>query len=216
MRVRSGDGTTLSVTVRGPRVAPTVVLVHGLGLSARSWELVAVRLVGRHRVVAYDLRGHVTSEMAATGDYGLAAQAADLDAFLAAVVLPGRREVLVGHSPGGEIILARAVSSLEGIAGVVFAGSAGRWLVFTPGDPADAVRAARVDFLATDPGVLARTTLTSVSDDGSRMAPSLWVPALILRSDRDRKSAARPRGGCCRVCPTLAWLLCLGPGTCCP
>jgi hypothetical protein len=43
----------------------------------------------------------------------------------------------------------------------------GRWLVFAPGDPAGAVRAARADFLATDPGVLARKTLASVSDDGS-------------------------------------------------
>jgi pimeloyl-ACP methyl ester carboxylesterase len=240
VRVHSGDGTTLLVTIRGSHSAPTVVLVHGLGLSARSWEPVAARLAERYHVVTYDLRGHGASAMAATGDYGMTAQAADLDAVLAATVEPQHRAVVVGHSLGGEIILARARRSLDGIAGAVFTGSAGsvvtmpglpghrlpgplqrivrrfwllvlhaaartasslrdvtpltdlvgRLLVFAPGDSTEAVRTARADFLATDPGVLARTTLASVSDDGSQLAPSLRVPTLILRGDHDKEASA--------------------------
>ena len=130
----SGDGTRLAVRVHGPQGAPTVVLVHGLGLSAGSWEQVVTRLEGSHRVVLYDLRGHAGSGRAATGDYGIAAHAADLDAVLATTVDPSQRAVLVGHSLGGQIILHRARRSLEGISGVVFAGSVGS-VVSLPGLP---------------------------------------------------------------------------------
>ena len=134
MDVRSRDGTRLSVTVRGPGAAPAVVLVHGLGLSAGSWEQVAARLEGSHRVVTYDLRGHGASERSTTGDYGIEAHAADLDAVLTATVDPAEPAVLVGHSLGGQIILRRGSSSLDGIRGVVFAGSVGS-VVTVPGLP---------------------------------------------------------------------------------
>jgi pimeloyl-ACP methyl ester carboxylesterase len=63
----------------------------------------------------------------------------------------------------------------------------GRWLIFTSDDPSAAIRTARRDFLATDPRVLARTTLASVSDDGSKLASTLHVPALVLHGDRDKQ-----------------------------
>ena len=68
--ITSFDGTRLSASIEGPANAPTVVLVHGLGMSRDSWGEVPVRLADRHRVVAYDLRGH-----GASGDARSAAEA---------------------------------------------------------------------------------------------------------------------------------------------
>jgi pimeloyl-ACP methyl ester carboxylesterase len=83
---------------------------------------------------------------------------------------------------------ARTASSLRDVTPLT--DLVGRLLVFAPGDSTEAVRTARADFLATDPGVLARTTLASVSDDGSQLAPSLRVPTLILRGDHDKEASA--------------------------
>lgn len=226
------------MTVRGPEGAPTIVFVHGLGLSAGSWEAVMGQRADDHRIVAYDLRGHGRSGASAAHDYGISAHAADLDAVLSAVVVGDEGAVLVGHSLGGAVILARAERSLEHVSGVVFVCSAGsvvtvpglpgtalpraarqvvrrlwllvlqvaarvavrlrratwltkvpaRWWVFTARDPSPTVDRASSEFLRTDPDVLARTALASVSDDGSRPAPRLRVPALVLHGDRDKQA----------------------------
>ncbi len=134
--VTSFDGTRLALETAGPEGAPTVVLVHGLGLSTESWGDVPVRLAGAHRVVAYDLRGHAQSGDARSGDYSLEAHARDLDAVLTACVPDGGRAVAVGHSLGGGIVLATARLAGTGrMAGVVFAGSGGSG-VTAPGLPA--------------------------------------------------------------------------------
>lgn len=135
--VTSFDGTRLSLSTRGPADAPTVVLVHGLGLSRDSWGEVPAHLSGRHRVVAYDLRGHGSSGDARSGGYDLEAHARDLAEVLSASVAEGRRAVVVGHSLGGGIILAaaRLTRAEDRTAGVVFAGSGGSG-VTAPGLPA--------------------------------------------------------------------------------
>lgn len=63
------------------------------------------------------------------------------------------------------------------------------WLVrryaFTSSAPREAVDQVREDFLATRPQALSATTLASVSHDGTRMAPSLTVPTLVLHGSSD-------------------------------
>lgn len=233
----SRDGTRLFASVYGPSGAPTVVLVHGLGLSSTSWRPVIERLADRHRVVAYDLRGHGRSGYSPDRDYSLDAHAADLGAVLERTT-GGQPAVLVGHSLGGAVILARTRQCLDGVVGAVFVGSAaavvtvpglparglpgparrvllrgwsgalrlvaraarrlreagpkanpvGRWLLFAPGDPEPAVDRARRDFLATDPDVLAQTSLAAVRADHSAPGEHLTVPALVLRGDRDKEA----------------------------
>ena len=134
IRLASPDGTTLFACTYGPAGAPTVVLVHGLGLSLGSWSQVIDGLAERHRVVAYDLRGHGRSGRSPAGDYSIEAHAADLGAVLEETT-GGTPVVLVGHSLGGAVLLARAAHSAAGIAGVVFAGSAAA-VVTVPGLPA--------------------------------------------------------------------------------
>lgn len=124
--VRSFDGTRLALEVWGPPDGALVVLVHGLGLSTESWGRVPELLAERHRVLAYDLRGHAQSGDARSGGYSLGAHARDLATVLETCLPEGRRAVLVGHSLGGGIILAAADQAGTGrIAGAVFAGSGG-------------------------------------------------------------------------------------------
>ena len=134
--VTSFDGTRLAVTLLGPAGAPTVVLVHGLGLSTESWGEVPDRLAGSHRVLAYDLRGHAQSGDARSGDHSLEAHARDLAAVLGSCLDDGGKAVVVGHSLGGGIVLAAARLVGTGrMAGVVFAGSGGSGIT-APGLPA--------------------------------------------------------------------------------
>jgi pimeloyl-ACP methyl ester carboxylesterase len=132
----SFDGTRLALTIHGPAAAPTVVLVHGLGLSAESWGEVPRLLAHSHRVVAYDLRGHAQSGDARSGDYSLEAHAHDLTAVLATSLDGREKAVVVGHSLGGGIVLAAAeLGGIRRIAAVVFAGSGGSGIT-APGLPA--------------------------------------------------------------------------------
>jgi pimeloyl-ACP methyl ester carboxylesterase len=131
----SFDGTRLALDLRGPADAVVVVVVHGLGLSMRSWGRVPGLLADQHRVVSYDLRGHGRSTRAPSGDYGLFAHARDLGVVLAHVLAEPGRAVVVGHSLGGGIILAHAQQEPQHrMAGVVFAGSGGS-AVTLPGLP---------------------------------------------------------------------------------
>lgn len=234
--VVSFDATVLTLEAWGPSDAPLVVLVHGLGLSTRSWGRVPERLAERYHVVGYDLRGHGRSGNAPAGDYTLATHARDLDAVLDAVVPEGRKAVLVGNSLGGGIILALARDhGCDRVAGAVFAGSGGsgvtvpgfpahhrgvvarkalrqlylwamrvvalvghrirpverlanrlvRLFAFEQGAPQEAVDMVREDFLGTRRQALARTTLASVSEDGSNFASALTVPTLVLHGTED-------------------------------
>lgn len=56
---------------------------------------------------------------------------------------------------------------------------------FTSSPPHDAVAQVRDHFLSSRPKVLAATTLASVSHDGTRLAPALEVPTLVLHGSED-------------------------------
>ncbi|GHA95338.1 alpha/beta fold hydrolase [Streptomyces termitum] len=106
--VRSADGASVHTEVYGPEDAPTVVLSHGWTCSIGFWAAQIRALAADHRVVAYDQRGHGRSPVPAPGGYSTTALADDLEAVLAAVLRPGERAVLAGHSMGGMTIMAAA------------------------------------------------------------------------------------------------------------
>lgn len=112
--VQTADGVVLPVVQAGAPGAPAVVLVHGVASSWHSWEALLrdERLVGRFRLVAFDLRGHGEhaapltaaqwgSHPGPTGDLW----SQDLDAVLEAV---GARDGahLVGLSFGSTVVQA--------------------------------------------------------------------------------------------------------------
>ncbi|GAA1757156.1 alpha/beta hydrolase [Kocuria aegyptia] len=60
-----------------------------------------------------------------------------------------------------------------------------RRFAFTAEAPREIVARVREDFLNSRPRALVRTTLASISHDGSRMAPDLPVPTLVIHGSAD-------------------------------
>lgn len=106
MIVHSADGTRLHTEVFGPANGYPIVLAHGITCSIQAWHEQINDLSRDFRVIAYDHRGHGRSGVPAPSAYSLDHLAADLDAVLAAVLRPGERAVIAGHSMGGIAISA--------------------------------------------------------------------------------------------------------------
>ena len=98
----------------GDSGASPLVLLHGFGSHARSWDHVALALTDRFRVLALDQRGHGDSDRARDGDYTVKSMVGDLEAF-ADALCPGRFS-LVGLSMGGRISIAYTASHLRRVA----------------------------------------------------------------------------------------------------
>ncbi len=84
----------------------TVVVLHGLFGSGRNWMTIARRLASTHRVLAPDLRNHGASPWDAAMTYP--AMAADVAELL--VHRANRPVTLVGHSMGGKVAMALALT----------------------------------------------------------------------------------------------------------
>ena len=109
------DVVQLNVIRRGS--GSPIVFLHGMGMTAATWNAVAEILAGRHTVLALDLPGHGDSpcpeESAAfTRDAALA----DIDEVLAGL---DSAPVLVGHSLGGYLALAHAATRPDASRGIV-------------------------------------------------------------------------------------------------
>jgi pimeloyl-ACP methyl ester carboxylesterase len=83
-----------------------VVLLHGFGASADSWNRFAKPLTRRYHVIAPDQPGWGASTRIESASYGYPAQVERLHQFLSALAL--KRVHLVGHSMGGFIASAYA------------------------------------------------------------------------------------------------------------
>jgi pimeloyl-ACP methyl ester carboxylesterase len=104
-------GVLLSVLEwhRPSPLAPSVVLLPGTGLTARSWDAVAASVSASRTVRAVDLRGHGASDW--PGTYSIALMAQDVGALLER--LDGGPIDLVGHSLGGLVALRVAAAQPE-------------------------------------------------------------------------------------------------------
>ena len=108
----------------GPRQAPTVLLVHGLGQNAhRDWAPVVDELAERFQVVTVDLPG-----FGASPPPGRAYDFATLSTLLIRLldkVAPGQRVHVVGHSLGAALSLALAHRHPERVERLVMVDAAG-------------------------------------------------------------------------------------------
>lgn len=95
------DGLRLRLKDTGPRDAPAVILMHGLGASLEAWEPWAQALSARFRVIRLDLPGFGLTGTDPTGDY------ADARTIKILVDLMDQLRVdrasLIGNSLGGRI-----------------------------------------------------------------------------------------------------------------
>jgi len=93
------DGVRLACHARGPVDAPALVLLHGLGGQASTWDIVAAEFARSHRVLAIDLRGHGDSDR--PGVYSFELMRDDVLGVLDRLGLD--RVSLLGHSMGGTV-----------------------------------------------------------------------------------------------------------------
>ena len=100
-----------------PANAPVVVMLHGYTGSKQNWYPLAARLRGKYRLLIPDLPGWADSERKPGADYGYAAQAERVDAFVRALA-PQTPVVLLGHSMGGGIAAVVAARHPRDIAAV--------------------------------------------------------------------------------------------------
>jgi pimeloyl-ACP methyl ester carboxylesterase len=100
------DGGSMYVRQDGPRSAPALVLVHGLGGSSRWWSQVVPRLATSFRVIRVDTLGHGQSAKPAGGDYSIEAQGRRVGEALDQLGIT--RAIVVGHSTGGSVATALA------------------------------------------------------------------------------------------------------------
>ena len=105
MRTVEVNAVRLSYRACGDPTAVPVVLLHGSGSDATTWDRLALRLAGiGYRCIAVDLRGHANS--ARTPDYALSSIRDDILQLLEALAL--QEVTLIGHSVGGYAALAAA------------------------------------------------------------------------------------------------------------
>jgi pimeloyl-ACP methyl ester carboxylesterase len=81
--------------------APPLVLLHGWGDHAHSWDWVAERLQKDYRIIAPDLRGHGDSEWSPDGDYSMESMVCDFAELIATLQIAPTR--IVAHSLGGNV-----------------------------------------------------------------------------------------------------------------
>lgn len=117
------DGLTLSAEREGD--GPALVLAHGL-TATRRVVVHGSRVLPRagYRTIAYDARGHGSSEPAPVGGgYSYGELVEDLGA-LVELVSPGRRCLLAGHSMGAHTVAGYALAHPDRVAGLALVGPA--------------------------------------------------------------------------------------------
>jgi len=120
----------------GDATHPLVALIHGSMDRSSGMLRLSRRLDDRFRVLRYDRRGYgrsVPPEGEQPGPFDMDSQVADL-----VRLIDGRRALLIGHSYGGNIALATAMSSPQLVAGVAIFETPLSWEPWWPGTTAGA------------------------------------------------------------------------------
>ena len=100
------DGGNIYVSQDGPRDAPALVLIHGLGASTHWWDRVVPMLARSYRVIRIDLLGHGRSAKPAGGGYAIPQQGRRVGQALDRLGV--KHAIVVGHSTGGYVATALA------------------------------------------------------------------------------------------------------------
>ncbi|MGC2175734.1 MAG: alpha/beta hydrolase [Acidimicrobiales bacterium] len=101
----------------GDRDNPTILFLHGGGLTAHTWDRICPSLVDSFYCVSLDQRGHGESDWSPTIDYSLDAHLKDIEGFVSAIGL--ERFLLVGMSMGAFNSLGYALNHSADLAGLV-------------------------------------------------------------------------------------------------
>lgn len=116
MHFLEANGVSLRYDVAGSG-AKTLVLIHEMGGTIESWDLVVPALAAQRRVVRYDTRGAGFSEKI-RGELSIDTMTADLIALLDKLGIGGK-VALAGTAVGGAIALHTAAQRPERVAAAV-------------------------------------------------------------------------------------------------
>lgn len=152
-----------------------LLLLHGLFGSATNWRSIAKALSDTCEVHALDLRNHGASPWADTMDYP--AMADDVAAYLDRHALQGA--TVLGHSMGGKVAMALALSAPDKVARLIVADIAPRTYADTLSPFAEAMRA--VDLAAAASRTDVQRQLQALLPEPA-VAPFL-VQNLVSRND---------------------------------
>ena len=94
-----------------------ILFLHGGGLNAHTWDVVALMLHDGYRCIALDQRGHGDSEWSPSIDYGVETQVRDVEGFIDLLQL--KKPVVIGQSMGGLNAMGYAARHSDSIAGLV-------------------------------------------------------------------------------------------------
>jgi esterase len=94
-----------------------VLFLHGGGLNAHTWDVVALMMRERYRCIALDQRGHGDSEWSPVIDYRTGTQVGDVEGFVDLLGLD--HPVLVGQSMGGLNAIGYATRHSDRMKGLV-------------------------------------------------------------------------------------------------
>jgi pimeloyl-ACP methyl ester carboxylesterase len=217
----------LPVIEQGTPDGVPVVLIHGLGDSARSFEPILDRLPASVRALAVTLRGHGDAPRP-RGGYDLRRMAADVRAAMEECGIASA--VVAGHSMGAVVATRLALDAPERVAGLVLAGGRGTWrgsvleeelfpgmLAMTdPVDPAwvrafrestcaGAVPAAFLDMVVSEslelPARVWRALVAAMREDHRAELPRIAAPALLVRGGADGLATAVDQDELARLLP---------------
>jgi len=175
-QTRLADGLHFEYAEQGPRGGPTVLMLHGITDSWRSFEPVLPLLPTHWHVVALSQRGHGGSDKSPRS-YRTADFAADAAAFARQLDLAPM--IVVGHSMGAANALRLALDAPELVQGLVLAGAFARFR------DKEALRAFHRDEIAplTDPVPPALARAFQLDTVAQPVAPGL-IDAMVDESLR--------------------------------
>lgn len=115
----SVDGIDVYFGETGESKHQSLILIHGLGDCARSWDYFAQAMSDEFRVITLDSRGHGQSDKSLNGEYPFKDYVKDLQILVEHLEIESL--ILVGHGNGGRIALSYAHDNPNKISGLVIA-----------------------------------------------------------------------------------------------
>ena len=103
--------TPVNLHVEKVGEGPPIILTHGMAVSSATWAAQVELLAKDHAVITWDLRGHGSSQRPdGTEAYSRENVLADFDEIVGSLDAAAGAPVLVGHSLGGYLSLAFALT----------------------------------------------------------------------------------------------------------
>ena len=170
----------------------TFVFIHGFGGQAEQWHYQLQKFSLENRVIALDLRGHGLSDKPGTG-YSMNQIIEDLEAALTLLRVKGKF-VFLGHSYGGAIATEYALKHPDRVERLILMATAGEFKLRTslrlalslPTWLLRIVEPFTRKWLFAPPHALKQFYDQNMSQwNGWEKFPSLEVPTLIIRGNRD-------------------------------